>query len=197
MSPTNSSPSTSTGPQSQINQSSITEYDNVAFTITTPDSKAPMAGYLTAASLNGGKPARIGGADPGPGNRYWLDPKNTGNSIDYTLGPIIGAELDQFLAAVKTGGPLASPISAAPRGPVAGAPAVSPTQPAPVSLSLVSVAAGLPAATVAVAEHLTNQAGEVRTLVAKLKADLALGEHWVFTRFESIAQALEHLAKRV
>lgn len=100
---------------SQVNQASLTEYDNKPFDIT----NGAQAGETMLAPSDGSiPPARIAGTPRGLNNRYQLDPKNTGNAADYTQGPVIGAEADQLEQELaENGGRLPAPIHAEGRGP--------------------------------------------------------------------------------
>lgn len=126
---------------SQVNQTDIHEYDGKPFDIT---NGAQVGETMLAPSDGSIPPARIAGTARGPGNRYQLDPKNSGNAADYTQGPIIGAEadeLEQELAA--NGGKLPAPIHATARGTAASTAAA--VVPIPAHL-----ASAMPAGTVVV-----------------------------------------------
>lgn len=213
------SDTTNTG-TSQVNQTDIHEYDNKDFDIT----NGAQAGETLLAPSDGSMPpARIASTARGKGNRYQLDPKNTGNAGDYTQGPIIGEEadrLDAALALPANNKRLPSPIHALARNAVV----ITPTTPAPAStpapaatstptVTSTPVASISPAAThpttipgehtpapdpnIAVSEHLAHHAGVLRVVIEGLRRDLGVTAHWSLARIEDAANALEHLAKRV
>lgn len=167
---------------SQVNQTSLTQYDGKPFDIT----NGAQAGETMLAPSDGSiPPARIAGTARGPGNRYQLDPKNSGNAADYTQGPIIGAEadeLEQELAA--NGGKLPSPIHATARGIAASTAAVVPI-PAHLSASfpagttvvqnadktLSAIMPGTTTATESTVHRITTEGvHDIESLAAKVKA---------------------------
>jgi hypothetical protein len=93
-------------------------YDGRDFLITTPDASAPGDGFIQALDSAGipmGQPLRIVGANKGPNHRYVLDAGGKQQQADFDYnGPIIGEELDRFMAAPE---PLEAPILAKGREP--------------------------------------------------------------------------------